>query len=74
VIDISGDSRHLAVNTLGHVAGVLIFGIFLTLVLSQRTFPQLRSSRLSLAGAALALIWNMASLIVLLIGPSHTSR
>lgn len=70
MIDIFGDSRHLAVNTLGHVAGVLIFGIFLTLVLSQRTFPQLRTSRLSLAGAALALIWNLASLIVVLVGPS----
>jgi two-component system, LytTR family, sensor kinase len=73
MIDIFGDSRHLAVNTLGHVAGVLIFGIFLTLVFSQRTFPQLRASRLSLAGAALALIWNLASLFVLLVGPSNSS-
>lgn len=36
--DIFGDSRHLAVNTLGHAAGVLIFGIFLTLVFSQQRF------------------------------------
>lgn len=73
MIDLFGDSRHLAVNTLGHVAGVLIFGIFLTLVLSHRTFPQSRSSRLSLAGAALALIWNLSSLFVLLVGPSSGS-
>ena len=48
MIDIFGDSRHLAVNTLGHAAGVLIFGIFLALVFSQRTFQQLRASKLSL--------------------------
>jgi two-component system, LytTR family, sensor kinase len=71
MIDIFGDSRHLAVNTLGHAAGVLIFGIFLALVFNQRTFQQLRASRLSLTAAALALSWNLASLIVLLIGSSN---
>jgi two-component system LytT family sensor kinase len=69
--DIFGDSRHLAVNTLGHAAGILIFVIFLTLVFSQRRFQRLRSSRLSLIAAALALTWNLASLVVLLMRPSN---
>ena len=71
MIDIFGDSRHLVVNSLGHAAGVLIFGIFLALVFGQRTFQQLRASRLSLLAAALALLWNLASLAVLLMGPSN---
>jgi len=71
MIDIFGDSRHLALNSLGHALGVLIFGIFLVLVFSRRTLQQLRTSRLSLLAAALALVWNLASLLVLLMGASH---
>jgi two-component system, LytTR family, sensor kinase len=68
MIDIFGDGRHLSVNILGHAAGVLIFGIFLALMLSQRSVQQLRTSRLSLLAGALALIWNMASLVVIVMG------
>jgi two-component system, LytTR family, sensor kinase len=71
MIDIFVHSRHLAVNSLGHAGGVLIFGMFLALVLSQRSRPHLRASSLSLLAAALALVWNFASLVVLLIGPSN---
>jgi len=68
MIDIFGDGRHLSVNILGHAAGVLIFGIFLALMLSQRSVQQLRTSRLSLLAGALALIWNAASLLVIVMG------
>ena len=68
MIDIFGDGRHLSVNILGHAAGVLIFGIFLALMLSQRSVQQLRASRLSLFAGALALIWNAASLLVIVMG------
>ena len=44
MIDIFGDGRHLSVNILGHAAGVLIFGIFLALMLSQRSVQQLRTA------------------------------
>jgi two-component system LytT family sensor kinase len=71
MIEIFGDSRHLAINSLGHAVGILIFGIFLVLVLSRRTSQQLRANRLSLLAAALALVWNFASLVVLLMGPSN---
>lgn len=55
----------LLVNTLGHAAGVLIFGIFLFLLLRDRASARLRGSRQSLMAAGLALLWNAASLLVL---------
>jgi two-component system, LytTR family, sensor kinase len=53
------------VNTLGHSAGVLIFGIFLVLLLRDRAARRLRSGVKSMVAALLALMWNLASLIVL---------
>ena len=49
----------LLVNALGHLAGVLLFGIFLVLLLQDRAAWK------SICAAALALAWNLASLIVL---------
>lgn len=49
----------LLVNTLGHTAGVLLFGIFLVLLVQDR------AARKSIFAAALAFVWNLASLIVL---------
>jgi len=49
----------LLVNALGHLAGVLLFGIFLVLLVQDR------AGRKSILAAALALAWNLASLIVL---------
>lgn len=49
----------LLVNALGHLAGVLLFGIFLVLLLQDRAAGK------SVFAAALALAWNLASLIVL---------
>lgn len=53
------------VNALGHLAGVLIFGIFLYLLLQDRAARRLAGSTKSMLAAALALLWNLASLIVL---------
>jgi two-component system, LytTR family, sensor kinase len=55
----------LLVNTLGHAAGVLIFGIFLYLLIQDRAARRLRGSAKSMLAAALALVWNLASLLVL---------
>ena len=55
----------LLVNTLGHSAGVLIFGIFLVLLLRDRAARRLRGGLKSILAALLALVWNLASLIVL---------
>jgi two-component system LytT family sensor kinase len=54
---------HLLANTLGHAAGVLLFGTFLGLLVGYRRSLRLRGSRLSILAAALALVWNLASLI-----------
>lgn len=49
------------VNLLGHTIGALLFGAFIVLLLRQRA-----GARLSMVAAALAFIWNAASLIVLI--------
>ncbi|MEO5924388.1 MAG: histidine kinase [Bryobacteraceae bacterium] len=49
----------LLVNALGHLAGVLLFGIFLVLLLQDRAAGK------SILAAGLALAWNLASLVVL---------
>jgi len=58
-------NESLLVNTLGHSAGVLIFGIFLYLLIQDRGARRLPASRKAMLAALLALIWNVASLIVL---------
>jgi two-component system LytT family sensor kinase len=58
-------NESLLVNTLGHSAGVLIFGIFLVLLLRDRAARRLRGGAKPMVAALLALVWNLASLIVL---------
>lgn len=53
------------VNTLGHSAGTLIFGIFAILLLRDRAGARLRGSRLTFTAAGLALLWNFSSLLVI---------
>ena len=55
----------MLVNILGHLAGALIFGIFLYLLLRDRAGTRLRGSRLSILAAVLAFLWNLTSLVVL---------
>jgi two-component system, LytTR family, sensor kinase len=53
----------LLVNTIGHSAGALIFGIFLFLFLKDRASSRfLRGSWLSFTAAALAFLWDVGSL------------
>jgi two-component system, LytTR family, sensor kinase len=58
-------NESLLVNTLGHSAGILIFGIFLYLLMQDRASRRLPGSGKAILAAALALLWNLASLIVL---------
>src|SRR5438445_12126025 len=58
------------VNTIGHCAGAVIFGILLWLfIVNWRRAREERSSLPALA-AALAMLWNIGSLIALAAGPS----
>ncbi|MEP7352296.1 MAG: histidine kinase [Acidobacteriota bacterium] len=81
------DSTGALTNTIGHAAGVLIFGIFLYLVFRQGAlmggtrdgagFPLRRTPSkvwLPLVAAALALLWNLASLAVLVLAPVASER
>jgi hypothetical protein len=70
MIDTLWESPRVAVNLLGHGAGVLIFGIFLVLVFRHSSLQRLRASHLSLIAAGLAFLWNLLSLAILGSGDS----
>jgi len=54
------------VNTIGHSAGAIIFGIFLYLLLKDRSGTRLRGSWLSFAAAGLAFLYNIGALASLI--------
>ena len=61
-----GINQPLLINILGHASGALIFAIFLCLLFSGRGWSGPRGRYLSGLAAALSLLWNLGSLIVLL--------
>ena len=58
------------VNTIGHGAGALLFGILLYLFLVNWRRAGQKRSGLPAFAAALAMLWNIGSLIALATGPS----
>ena len=60
-----GLTQPLLINVLGHAAGALIFGIFLVLLYSGRGWSGPRGRYLPGLAAALSLVWNAGSLVVL---------
>ena len=60
-----GLNHALLINILGHAAGALIFTIFLTLLLSGRGWSGNRGRYLPALAAALSVVWNLGSLVVL---------
>jgi two-component system LytT family sensor kinase len=58
------------VNTIGHAAGAVMFGILLYLFLVSWRRARLEPSGLPALAAALAMLWNIGSLIALAAGPS----
>jgi hypothetical protein len=64
------DQYHpLVVNVVGHLAGAIVFSIFLVLALRSRPGRRLRQSWPSIASAVLAWLWNAGSLAMLLSAP-----
>jgi signal transduction histidine kinase len=53
------------INTIGHTAGLLLFGFIILLLLRDWRAHGIRQTRRSLVAAALALAWNAGSLIAL---------
>ena len=58
------------VNTIGHCAGAVIFGILLSLFLLNWRRSRGEGSGLPALAAALAMLWNVGSLIALATGPN----
>ena len=55
----------ILINTIGHSAGVLLFGLIIALLIRDCRAHGIRQIRLSLIAAILALGWNIGSLVVL---------
>lgn len=53
------------INTIGHSAGVLLFGLIILLLISDWRAHGVRRTKLSVAAAGLALGWNVGSLVAL---------
>jgi hypothetical protein len=56
------------INTIGHTAGLLLFGFIIILFFRDRRSHGVRRIELSILAAALALAWNVGSLIALAVG------
>ena len=67
------DHEPLIVNAIGHLAGAIVFGIFLVLALRGATGRRSRENWLSVASAGLAWAWNAVSFASLVL-PSGTAR
>src|SRR5690348_10953857 len=55
----------ILINTIGHTAGVLLFGLIIALLIRDWRSHDMRQIKLSLIAALLALGWNIGSLTVL---------
>ena len=55
----------ILINTIGHTAGVLLFGVIIALLVRHGRTDGMRHVMLSLIAAVLALSWNIGSLTVL---------
>lgn len=58
------------VNTIGHCAGALIFGMLLYLFFINHWRAREEGTKLPMVAAALAMLWNIGSLIALATGPA----
>ncbi|HEY7302465.1 MAG TPA: histidine kinase [Bryobacteraceae bacterium] len=55
----------ILINTIGHTAGLLLFGFIIALLIRDRRAHGMRQMGLSLIAATLALAWNVGSLMAL---------
>ena len=68
------EHQPLIVNAAADLAGAIAFAIFLTLALRGATIRQWRDNVLSIGSAALALLWNAGSFLVLLLPPVFSTH
>ncbi|HEY1338371.1 MAG TPA: hypothetical protein VGF59_12715 [Bryobacteraceae bacterium] len=67
------EHQPLIMNAVGHMAGAIVFAIFLALALRGGSGHRNRHSLLPVASAALALLWNAGSFVMLIL-PGGTAR
>ena len=67
------DHKPLITNAIAHLAGAIVFGIFLVLALRGAAGRRARENWLSVASAGLAWTWNAVSFASLIL-PSSTAR
>jgi len=60
------------VNTIGHSAGAVVFGMLLYFFLVNRRRAGQQRATLPVVAAALAMLWNLGSLVALAAGPRGT--
>lgn len=53
------------INTVGHTAGLLLFGVIVVLLIGDRRAQGIRQTKLSIVAALLAFGWNIGSLLAL---------
>jgi len=63
----------ILINTIGHTAGSLLFGFIIILFFRDRRAHGVRRIKLALLAAALALSWNIGSLVALGAGDQQSS-
>ena len=63
------EHQPVLINAVAHIAGAIVFAIFLVLALRGSPGRRPRQSLLSIASAGLALIWNAGSLATLMFPP-----
>ncbi len=54
----------ILINTIGHTAGILLFGFIIVLLIRDRRAHGIRQTKLSISAAGLALAWNVGSITV----------
>ncbi len=60
------------INTVGHTAGLLLFGLIIVLIVRDWRDHGIRQTKLSLVAAVLALGWNIGSLVALAVSPQDS--
>ena len=65
-----GIHEPVLVNTIGHCAGAVVFGMLLYFLLVNRRRAREGRSSLAVVAAALAMLWNVGSLIAMAAGPA----
>ena len=65
------EHQPLIINVAGHLAGAIVFALFVYLALRGSPGRRLRQSWLSIGSAGLAWLWNVGSLSTMLSPPGH---